>query len=154
MFKSNYNFKKKVPSIVSICCVWAQFEWNSCDLVSVVRMNSISHNGSRVCVIVNGVRVEISKMSACRFVKSNNQKELHGVPWRCWNWDWITVRHCRTEKGIDNYNRDALSYWVSVFYSVVIVENVVCCSRMHCVPNQCTACRVIFTFFRIITEVH
>lgn len=130
VFKSNYDFVKKSSIYWNVTFWMLLIEQNSCDFLYCA-LNSINHvNGE---CDWNGVRVEISKMSACRFVKSKNQKELHGVPWRCWNWDWISlVPNCRREQSL--WLRVVVAFYC-LFYSVVIVENVVCWSR-------CTVCQI------------
>lgn len=94
-------------------------------------------------------RVEISKMSACRFVKSKNQKELHGIPWRCWNWDFN--RHdIRTAKG----NDDPKLYCFFFLRSVLLLlkmssadHDAPCAKSMH--RLQCN-----IYVFPVITEEH
>lgn len=67
---------------------------NSCDLADAVhrvrQMKSMeTKNGSdrQRCALKYRKWVGMSI-----FVKSKNQKELHGAPRRCWNWDWIMHR--------------------------------------------------------------
>lgn len=143
------------------CVDWTR---NSCDFTSCCAMSPVNHIIVRVYdwygLMCNAIKW--SKASACRFVKSKNQKELHDIPWRCWNWDSIGTTTNSTDsidtKGENYDNFDVVvdddpkcyCFFLCILSKVVvIVRNVVCWSRdTLCVKSMlCTACRVIFTFF-------